>query len=145
MIYSLSRPIKSILCLDGLVVSMYACHLEVRVLAPWSVIPKTIIKIVQTASLLGKLALKSLAVQSAVTGEGSVCLWGLALYISPVINSKSRVLYNSPGFLSSATWCLMPKKALEWNNHKRCRILAFCLNASILLQVLFFSYSTESL
>ena len=43
---------------------------------------------------------------------GSVwnCLWGHALKRSPWINRKSRVLYPSPGFLSSATWSLLPKK-----------------------------------
>ena len=43
---------------------------------------------------------------------GSVwnCLWGNALKRSPGINRKSRVLYPSPGFLSSATWPWLPKK-----------------------------------
>ena len=42
---------------------------------------------------------------------GSVwnCLWGHALKRSG-INRKSRVLYSSPGFLSSATWPSLPKK-----------------------------------
>ena len=43
---------------------------------------------------------------------GSVwnCLWGNALKRSPGIIRKSRVLYPVPGFLSSATWPLLPKK-----------------------------------
>ena len=43
---------------------------------------------------------------------GSVwnCLWGHALKRSPGINRKSRVSYPGPGFLSSATWPLLPKK-----------------------------------
>ena len=43
---------------------------------------------------------------------GSVwnCLWGNALKRSPGIIHKSRVSYPSPGFLSSATWPMLPKK-----------------------------------
>ena len=43
---------------------------------------------------------------------GSVwnCLWGNALKRSPGIIRKSRVSYPSPGFLSSATWPMLPKK-----------------------------------
>ena len=43
---------------------------------------------------------------------GSVwnCLWGNALKRSPGIIRKSRVLYPGPGFLSSATWPMLPKK-----------------------------------
>ena len=43
---------------------------------------------------------------------GSVwnCLWGNALKRSPGIIRKSRVSYPIPGFLSSATWPLLPKK-----------------------------------
>ena len=43
---------------------------------------------------------------------GSVwnCLWGNALKRSPGIIRKSRVSYPGPGFLSSATWPLLPKK-----------------------------------
>ena len=43
-------------------------------------------------------------------GSGWNYLWGHALKRSPGINRKSRVLYPSPGFLSSATWPLLPKK-----------------------------------
>ena len=45
---------------------------------------------------------------------GSVwnCLWGHALKRSPGINRKSWVFYSGPGFLSSATWPSLPKKAL---------------------------------
>ena len=44
--------------------------------------------------------------------QGSVwnCLYGHALKRSPGINRKNRVLYPGPGFLSSATWPLLPKK-----------------------------------
>ena len=43
---------------------------------------------------------------------GSVwnCLRGHVLKRSPGIIRKSRVMYPSPGFLSSATWPLLPKK-----------------------------------
>ena len=43
---------------------------------------------------------------------GSVwnCLWGNALKISPGIIRKSRVSYPGLGFLSSATWPMLPKK-----------------------------------
>ena len=42
---------------------------------------------------------------------GSVwnCLWGNALKRSPGIIRKSRVSYPGPGFLSSATWPMLPK------------------------------------
>ena len=39
-------------------------------------------------------------------------LWGNALKRSPGIIRKSRVTYAGPGFLSSATWHSLPKKAL---------------------------------
>ena len=43
---------------------------------------------------------------------GSVwnCLWGNALKRSPGIIRKNRVSYPGPGFLSSATWPMLPKK-----------------------------------
>ena len=46
--------------------------------------------------------------------SGSVwnSLWGHVLKRSPGINRKSRVLYPSPGFLSSATWAFAVEKAL---------------------------------
>ena len=40
------------------------------------------------------------------------CLWGHALKRSPRIIRKSRVSYPGPGFLSSARWPSLPKKAL---------------------------------
>ena len=43
-------------------------------------------------------------------GSVWICLWGLALKISPGINRKSRLSYPEPGFLSSATWPSLPKK-----------------------------------
>ena len=52
---------------------------------------------------------------------GSVwnCLLGNALKRSPGIIRKSRVSYPGPGFLSSATWPMLPKKyynGLNQNN-----------------------------
>ena len=43
---------------------------------------------------------------------GSVwnCLWGNALKRYPGIIRKSRVSYPGPGFLSSVTWPMLPKK-----------------------------------
>ena len=43
---------------------------------------------------------------------GSVwnCLWGNALKRPPGIIRKSRVSYPGPGFISSATWPMLPKK-----------------------------------
>ena len=38
------------------------------------------------------------------------CLWGNALKSSPGIIRKRRASYPGPGFLSSATWPLLPKK-----------------------------------
>ena len=38
------------------------------------------------------------------------CIWGHALKRSPGIIRKSRVSYPVPGFLSNATWPLLPKK-----------------------------------
>ena len=51
---------------------------------------------------------------------GSVwnCLWGNALKRSPRINRKSRVSYPGPGFLSSATWHMLPKK--HYNGLNEC-------------------------
>ena len=65
---------------------------------------------VQTAYLQGIHAL-GLEFDSAARlckRLGSVwnCLWVHALESSPGINSKSRVLYPGPGFLSGATWPL---------------------------------------
>ena len=55
---------------------------------------------------------------------GSVwnCLWGNALKRSPGIIRKSRVSYPGPGFLSSATWPLLPKKHYNGLN-QTCNIL----------------------
>ena len=51
---------------------------------------------------------------------GSVwnCLWGNALKRSPGINRKSRVSYPGPGFLSSATWPMLPKKHYNGLNRR---------------------------
>ena len=59
---------------------------------------------------------------------GSVwnCLWGNALKRSPGIIRKSRVSYPGPGFLSSATWHLLPKKHYNGlNQTKPCLRCAF--------------------
>ena len=58
---------------------------------------------------------------------GSVwnCLWGNALKRSPGIIRKSRVSYPGPGFLSSATWPMLPKKHYNGLNQTKpyCRSL----------------------
>ena len=78
------------------------------------VIPKTIIKMVQTASLHGMhvlgLEFGSAAQLSKRLGSVWNCLWGHALKRSPGINRKTMVSYPGPGFLSSATWPSLPKK-----------------------------------
>ena len=78
------------------------------------VIPKTIIKMVQTASLHGTHALGlefgSAARLSKRSGSVWNCLWRHALKRSPGIIRKSRVSYHGPGFLSSATWPSLLKK-----------------------------------
>ena len=52
---------------------------------------------------------------------GSVwnCLWGNALKRSPRIIRKSRLSYPCPGFLSSATWPMLPKKYYNGLNQTR--------------------------
>ena len=52
---------------------------------------------------------------------GSVwnCLWGNALKRSPGIIGKSRVSYPGPGFLSSATWPMLPKKHFNGLNQTK--------------------------
>ena len=52
---------------------------------------------------------------------GSVwnCLWGNALKRSPGIIRKSRVSYPVPGFLSSATWPMLPKKHFNGLNQTK--------------------------
>ena len=62
---------------------------------------------------------------------GSVwnCLWGNALKRSPGIIRKSRVLYPSPGFLSSATWPPLSKKPYNGLN-QICQVVygtVYCL------------------
>ena len=56
---------------------------------------------------------------------GSVwnCLWGNALKRSPGIIRKSRVSYPGPGFLSSATWPMLPKKHYNGLNQTKPIIL----------------------
>ena len=79
------------------------------------VIPKTIIKMVQIASLHRHACVRVGVWQCSPTvlkRPGSVwnCLWGYELKRSPGIIRKSRVSYPGPGFLSSATWPSLPKK-----------------------------------
>ena len=55
-------------------------------------------------------------------GSVSNCLWGNALKRSPGIIRKSRVSYPGPGFLSSATWPLLPKKHYNGlNQNQSCK------------------------
>ena len=63
---------------------------------------------------------------------GSVwnCLWGNALKRSPGIIRKSRVSYPSPGFLSSATWPLLPKKHYNGLNQTKINV-NLAINISI--------------
>ena len=80
---------------------------------------------------------------------GSVwnCLWGDALKRSPGIIRKSRVSYPGPGFLSSATWPMLPKKHYNGLNQTSCESICFytiinslvCLvqSGSFLLQTFF--------
>ena len=82
----------------------------------WVCIPARpkIIKIVQTVSVLGTQA-SGWEVGSAAwlyNRLGSVwnCLWGCALYKSPGINYKSRVLYLTPRWPPHAAWPSMLKK-----------------------------------
>ena len=58
---------------------------------------------------------------------GSVwnCLWGNALKRSPGIIRKSRVSYPGPGFLSSATWPMLPKKHYDGLNQTKLNLCFF--------------------
>ena len=112
--------------------------LEVVSSPPGRVIPlKTIIKMVQTASLHGTHALGlefgSAAQLSKRPGSVSNCLWGHALKRSPGIIRKSRVSYPGPGFISSATWPSLPKK--HYNG----------LNQTMILVVYFFHVKIDVL
>ena len=65
---------------------------------------------------------------------GSVwnCQWGNALKRSPGIIRKSRVSYPGPGFLSSATWPMLPKKHYNGLNQKKnLEILSWHLENSL--------------
>ena len=77
-------------------------------------IRKTIIKMVQTASLRGTYALgyefDSATGLSIRPGSVWKCLWRHTLKRSHGINRMSRVLYPGPGFLSIARWPSVPKK-----------------------------------
>ena len=81
---------------------------------PSRVIPKTIIKMVQTASLLGTQTLGYTWVWQPNCLKGRVCVWNClwrhALKRSAGINHKSSVLYPCPEFLFSATWSSMLKR-----------------------------------
>ena len=80
------------------------------------VIPKTIIKMIQTASLLGMnapgLVFGSAARLSKRLESVWNCLWGQTFKRDPGIICKSRVFYPGPGFISSATciWHSLSKK-----------------------------------
>ena len=87
---------------------------------------------VHTASLLGTHTLGEFGSAARLSKKpGSVwnCLLGHAVKRSPGINHKSRVFYHGPGFLSSATWPLLPKK--HYNgliNQSTCGKLGLCLS-----------------
>ena len=68
---------------------------------------------------------------------GSVwnCLWGNALKRSPGINRKSRVSYPGPGFLSSATWPLLPKKHYNGLNQTKSTYIHNCMQYQIYVLV----------
>ena len=104
----------------GLVVSVTVSHDVVLGSCPGRVIPKIMIKMVHTASLLGTQCVKVEFDSTAWLSKRLVsvwnCLWGYALKRSPGINRKSRVLYQGPGFLSSALGPSMLKKSLLWIN-----------------------------
>ena len=78
------------------------------------VTPKTIIKWYKLPPCIGMhvlgLEFGSAAQLSKRLGSVWNCLWGNALKRSPGIIRKSRVSYPGSGFLSSATWPLLPKK-----------------------------------
>ena len=104
-------------CRVGSVSSVSASHTVGREFDSPRVIPKTIIKMVQTASLRRGMHALGLEFGSAAQlskKPGSVwnCLWGNALKRSPGINRKSRESYPGPGFLSSATWPSLPKSTI---------------------------------
>ena len=85
-----------------------------RGFASLRVMPNTIMKMVQTASLLGTQAygweFDSAARPCKRPGSVWNCQLGNALQRSPGINRKSRESYPDPGFLPSTTWPSMPKK-----------------------------------
>ena len=64
---------------------------------------------------------------------GSVwtCLWGNALKRSPGIIRKSRVSYPGPGFLSSATWPMLPKKHYNGLNQTKPNGLFVCFGFNV--------------
>ena len=56
-------------------------------------------------------------------GSVWICLLGNALKRSPGITRKSWASYPSPGFLSSATWPLLPKKHYNGLNQIKPNVL----------------------
>ena len=71
---------------------------------------------------------------------GSVwnCLWGNALKKSPGIIRKSRVSYPGPGFLSSATWPVLPKKHYNGLNQTKLNCcIYFAYNSNIAINALY--------
>ena len=83
-------------------------------LRPGRVIPKIIIKMVQTVSLHCMHALDKELVSAARLSKRLGIVWNCllrhALKRSPETNRKRRVLYPGPGFLSSITWPSLLKK-----------------------------------
>ena len=78
---------------------------------------------------------------------GSVwnCLWGNALKRSPGIIRKSRVSYPGPGFLSSATWPLLPKR--HYNGLNQSNIVyqfdEFKIMKTLIILLIVYKYQNE--
>ena len=101
-------------CRVGSVGSVSASRTVGREFASRPVIPKTIIKMVQTVCCMARSALGlefgSAAQLSKRPGSVWNCLWRHAHKRSPGIKRKSRVSCPGPGYLSSAIWPSLPKK-----------------------------------
>ena len=90
------------------------------------------------------LAFGSAAQLSKRPGSVWNCLWGNALKRSPGIIRKSRVSYPGPGFLSSATWPMLPKKHYNGLNQTKPKIgnqIHSDSHASLPLQTTGFPYN----
>ena len=98
------------LCRIGLMVSVSASHTAGRGFAFRPGHTKDHHKNVTNCNALG-LEFGSAARLSKRSGSVWNCLLGHTLKISPGINRKSRISHpGTGGFLSSATWPLLPKK-----------------------------------